>query len=157
MVRRTVALGLLAAVALGLAGSVGATAEPKKQRDIIAQLERIGWGTWSLQPATQGPVTSDRGRYTWMKTLERRNARNGQSYRRVVSTVTFEGANGTLVVREDDVIVSAAVGKEVVTGTWTILRGTDAYEGVRGGGRLAAALGFGRPDPWRYEGFMTSP
>lgn len=82
--------------------------------------------------------------------------RDGQSFKRYVSTVTFAGRNGTLVVREDDTIVAAAVGKDVATGTWRVLRGTDAYAGVTGGGRVAAILGVLDPDPWRYEGFLTS-
>ena len=149
------ALGLVAALAL--AGFSGATTTAEKQRVVFDQRERPGWGTWTLLPINSGPVQADKGKYTWSKTLDKSGLKDGQSYRHVVSTVTFVGQNGTLVVREDDTIVSAAVGKEVVTGVWRVLRGTGSYENVKGDGKLAAALGFGRPDPWRYEGLLISP
>lgn len=158
MSRRIVgALAVLLASTLALAGLAAAGPSAKKQRVIINQLEDIGKGKWTLLPWTSGPVASDKGTYTWKTTVDRRGMRDGQSYRHVVATVTYVGANGLFVVREDDTLVAASSTHTVATGTWRILRGTGAYEGVTGGGSVVGALGFGRPDPWRYEGFMTSP
>jgi hypothetical protein len=117
----------------------------------------VGKGRWSLLPMTSGRVASDKGTYTWKTTIDTKGVKDGQSYRHVVATVTFKGANGSFVVREDDTLVSASASHTVVTGTWKLVRGTEAYAGATGGGRLGAALGFGKPDPWRYEGFMSSP
>lgn len=157
MPRRTIgllALGL--AAALTLAGLSAAGPAAKKQRVVVNQLEKPGRGTFKLEP-DPGPIATDKGTYTWKVTKHTFGAHDGQKFERYVSTVTFVGQNGTLVVREDDFIVEAAVGKKVATGTWKVLRGTEAYAGVTGGGRQAAILGVLDPSPWRYEGFLISP
>jgi len=157
MPRRTIGLLALGLVpALTLAGFSCAAPAVKKQHVVVDQLERPGRGTFALAP-DPGPVARDKGTYTWVVTKKTTGSRDGQAFKRYVSTVTFVGQNGTLVVREDDTIVDAAVGKSVVTGTWKVLRGTDAYAGVTGGGRQAAVLGILNPSPWRYEGFLISP
>jgi len=142
---------------LVMAGSSGATTTGKKQRVMIEMKERKGWGTWELTTLTSGPITFDGGKYTWKMHSRTKGVIDGQGYERYAADVTYVGKTGTWVARETGRIVSASIGKSVVTGEWKILRGTDAYARVKGSGRLAAALGIVSPDPWRYEGFMVSP
>lgn len=140
-----------------LAGIAAATGTAKKQRVVIDMKERPGIGSFELTPYTAGPLEDDSGKYTWVIRSKKTGRTEGQDWERVVADVTYEGKNGTFVAREIDTLVDAALGKRVVTGTWKLLRGTGAYENVKGSGRLAAATGIVNPSPWRYEGFMTSP
>ncbi len=142
---------------VALRPTVDATLAVKKQRVVINQLESIGRGTFTLQPIDSGPIVSDKGVFTWTHKPAISGTRDGQSFRRYDSVVTFAGKNGDLVVREIVTLVLAAPGMEAGTGTWKVLRGTEAYASVKGGGRLGAIVGARRPDPWRYEGFMTGP
>lgn len=155
---RVATLALVVCVALGVTSVTGAGTSAKKQRVTIDQDERpeIKQGTWDLVVITTGPLEDDKGTYTWRVTSRKTGMKDGQEFERVLSIVTFTGKNGTFKVREDDTLVSVWRGR-VVTGTWKMLSGTGAYAGVKGGGRLAAALGLVSPDPWRYEGFLTAP
>lgn len=157
MPRRTIgllALGL--AAALTLAGLSAAGPAAKKQRVVVNQLEKPGRGTFKLEP-DPGPIATDKGAYTWTHKPPVTSTRDGQRFKRYDSKVTFVGKNGTFVVREIATLVAAATTYEIATGTWEVLRGTGAYEGVTGGGRLGAIIGVLDPSPWRYEGFLISP
>ena len=156
-VRRLAVLGLGLVCALTITGVTGATATAKKQRVVINMKERPGVGSFTLIPMTQGPLVGDAGKYTWITTSKSKGEQDGQEFERVVATVTYEGKQGTFVVKEVDTLVAVGIGQRVSTGTWKIVRGTGVYAGVTGSGRLAAALGIVSPDPWRYEGFLTTP
>lgn len=157
LLRPVTLLGLAAIASLAVTGFSGAELAVKKQRVVINQLEGTGRGTFRLQPIDSGPIVGDSGAYTWTHKPAVNGTRDGQSFRRYDSVVTFAGKNGDLVVREIVTLVLAAPGMEAGTGTWKVLRGTDAYASVEGAGRLGAIVGARRPAPWRYEGFMTSP
>jgi hypothetical protein len=154
---RVAALALVV-VALGVTGVTGAGTSAKKQHVTIDQEERpdLHKGTWEMLVWTPGVIKDDGGSYTWSVSNRKRGTKDGQEFERVISIVTFTGKNGAFKVREDDTLVSSGRGR-VATGTWRMLSGTEAYEGVKGGGRLAAALGLVKPDPWRYEGFLKAP
>jgi hypothetical protein len=66
--------------------------------------------------------------------------RNGQGIAVYVAAETLKGRQGTLVVRWRVEFVGAGNGNTVGTGTWSLVRGTGAYAGVTGGGRLAAVV-----------------
>jgi hypothetical protein len=68
----------------------------------------------------------------------------------------FTGKRGTLVLRSKFVWIEAGGPYNIATGTWKVVRGTDQYAGVTGGGRSAQV---GSPSGWlaRYQGFLTSP
>lgn len=150
-------LGLVTVASLAVTGFSGAEVAAKRQRVVINQLENPGRGTFTLLPIDSGPIVDDKGTYTWIHKPAVSGTRDGQGFRRYDSVVTFAGKNGDLVVREIVTLVLAAPGKEAGTGTWKVLRGTQAYASVKGGGRLGAIVGVRQPAPWRYEGFMTSP
>ena len=61
----------------------------------------------------------------------------GLSYVPLLFTLTFTGKHGTLVIRmsarQFDVV---KVDDSILTGTWSVARGTGRYAGLKGGGTL---------------------
>ncbi len=168
----TTLVTVAALVALALTGSLvanGATttsraATAKTQLTITALGKVSGFGgptsgTFNLVGANA--ATSDAGRLTYTapgNTLPRKTA-DGLSYTPMQLTETLKGKKGTLVIRS--VVRLFGVVKEddsVATGTWSIVRGTGAYAGLKGGGALvgitqASASSISEYNfSYRYEG-----
>jgi hypothetical protein len=88
--------------------------------------------------------------------------RNGQSYEVIRATDTLKGKGWTLLLTtRDSVGVSAGAGYGVITGSWTVTRGTGKYAGARGGGHAATVVlpadGSTLTSHSRYQGFITTP
>jgi len=157
----TVALAL--AGALAVVGVSGATSTAPKQRiaiNVTIRPRAAPNGTFKLTALNPGPVAPDSGSVTSVDPIETHGVRDGQAFTRFPrTTTTFTGKNGTLVIREDQYLVSAGRGVMVDTATWSVVRGTGAYERVRGKGRQASVFSEAAttPYPIRYEGMLTSP
>jgi hypothetical protein len=155
--RHVLVTAVFLAAALTLAMVAAASPVAKRQQVVVNQKEGKGKGTFALVPLNPGSLSGDAGTYTWVISSKKAGTADGQGFVRYDSVVTYEGDQGTFVVREVATLVAVAIGAKVGTGTWNVLRGTGVYEGVRGGGRLAAVTGIVTPDLWRYEGFLTAP
>ena len=155
----TVAIGLIAAV--GFAGSSGAASSSKKQR--IAIDAKIPWhltgATFKLVPLTNGAIHPDSGQVVFSPGGQStRGLRDGQEYERIRDSITFTGTSGSLVISEDNYIVSAGADVSVFIGTWKIVRGTGAYRGLTGSGRTAGLMARKyAPFPNRWEGAVSRP
>jgi len=155
----TIAIGLLAIV--GYAGSSGATSSSTKQR--VAIDARIPWAltgaTFKLVTLTSGAIQRDSGEVRFSSAgRSTHGVRDAQEYERVRDSITFAGKNGTLVIAEDNYIVSAGADVSVFTGTWKIVRGTGIYKRISGGGRTAGLIAQKyAPFPNRWEGAVSVP
>ena len=155
----TVAIVLIAAV--GFAGVSGAATSSKKQRIAIDAI--IPWhltgATFKLVPLTSGAIHPDSGQVVFSPGgTSTRGVRDGQEYERIRDSITFAGRNGTLVIAEDNYIVSSGEGVSVFTGTWRLVRGTGTYKGLSGSGRTAGLMAQRyAPFPNRWEGAATAP
>jgi hypothetical protein len=97
-----------------------------------------------------------------------RKTDSGQTFRSGVRTETLKGKYGILVIHSSGRQFRVGVknprdpdgDSEVWTGTWSIVRGTGRYAGLRGGGGAAGLIeisGHGLSLSYfhRYEGFVT--
>ena len=173
--RRKYAAGfaLAAIVGLGVANILGGaapsqTASParaasagagiSKQRIVIQAKgpsgDGSGAGTFVLTARGSGALKSDSGTETSTWT-ERNVIRQGQDVKLVTWVNTLVGKHGTLVFRARLEHVSAGSGYVIAYGTWKVIRGTDQYADVRGGGRVANVWRV--RDVWteRREGVLT--
>jgi hypothetical protein len=111
-------------------------------------------GTFRLQAGN----VSDAGSATDSITDESTGQRGGQSFIDVKFKLTLKGARGTLEIQWSGRYVSAGEQWEVVTGTWSIAKGTRQYAGVRGTGRLAGVFSpKGNHYFQQFQGFLTLP
>ena len=98
--------------------------------------DSTGAGTFVLTVLGPGALKSDSGTETSTWTV-RNVIRQGQDVKLVTWLNTLVGKRGTLVFRARLEHVSAGSGYEIAFGTWRVVRGTDQYAGVTGGGRVA--------------------
>jgi hypothetical protein len=115
-----------------------ATASPagSKQRIVITTAEGNGYA-FVLTPLSAGPLARDSGTAAACCWTERFIKRGGQSIEIDNPLKTYVGKHGTFTTRLVIEWVDAGHGQIIGTGTWTIVRGTGAYEHVKGNGRLA--------------------
>lgn len=162
MPRRIAGLMLVVLTSSALAGSTGAASSERSGVSIetITRGSTQGTshgGTFTLVaggPTQKGTVASTVEGFT-------SGTRNGQNYERIQATDTLKGNGWSLALRTRDSIgVSAGAGYSVITGTWTVARGTGKYAGARGGGRMAVvvlpAKGSTLTSYSRYEGVLTT-
>ena len=95
-------------------------------------------GTFELQGANG--AETDLGKMSFPQTSVpplAKKSPEGLTYVPLNVTVTFTGKHGTLVVRmsarQFDVV---RVDDSIMTGTWSVVRGTGRYAGLKGGGAL---------------------
>ncbi|MBA2641795.1 MAG: hypothetical protein H0U82_02550 [Actinobacteria bacterium] len=145
MKRRT--LSVLALVALVAAAAIPASmasaAQPaNKQRVMLVQKHRFGApnGTFVFHALTPGPLDFDSGRFTLAAAEKPYVVRDGQRLAVYIAFATLTGKRGTFDVRWRVEFAGAGEGSTVGTGTWSLIRGTGAYAGATGGGRLAAVV-----------------
>jgi hypothetical protein len=137
------AVGTVLALAAVLPAGGAATGSAQKNLTITATgilTSGVGpaSGTFELQGASG--AETDLGKLTFpqpaipplaQKTPE------GLTYLPLRITVTFTGKHGTLVVRTSarqfDVV---KVDDSIATGTWSVVKGTGRYAGLKGGGAL---------------------
>jgi hypothetical protein len=114
-------------------------------------------GRFALAPLETGPLGPDTGTESSTIARQRSVVRDGQNAQIVTWITTCEGKRGSLVFRARIEHVDAGNGYEVGTGTWEVVRGTGAYAGITGGGRVANASPMGRPWTEHREGILIIP
>jgi hypothetical protein len=109
-------------------------------------------GTFRLRAGN----ASDTGGAVDSITEELTGRRSGQAFIDVKFKLALKGRRGTLEIRWSGRYVSAGKPWEVVTGTWSIAKGTGEYAGARGTGRIAGV--FTAQDNryfQHFQGFVT--
>ena len=140
----------LAAVALTAGASAGATSA--KQRVAISG---VGYAGFKLAPLTAGAVKADRGGATFCCWTVRDVVRDGQAVEVTNGPLmTLVGKHGTLEAKNRMEWLVVPDGYQLFTGTWKIVRGTGAYAGLAGGGRVAGITVPGGETKWRREGVI---
>ena len=112
-----------------------------------------------LTPLGAGALKPDSGKETSVVANQRVVTRDGQRAAIVTWVTTCKGKRGSFVLRVRIEHIDAGNGFHIGTGTWKFVRGTGAYAGLTGGGRVANAwIAFGsRTLSERWDGFLTLP
>ena len=145
------------AAATNLVSTVSAGSLAQKQRVMLVQKQRAGapTGTFDFYVLGSGPLKFDSGTYAYTAMEKPPVILKGQGMAVIVTVATLTGRRGRFVIRWRMEFVGAGDGNTVGTGTWSIVRGTGAYTGASGGGRVAAVAvtprGFTSS---QYEGFV---
>jgi hypothetical protein len=114
-------------------------------------------GRFVLEPLGTGPLEHDSGTESSVSARRRSVTREGQSAEIVNWVTTCQGKRGSFVFRARIEHVDAGNDYNIGTGTWEVVRGTGAYAGITGGGRVANATNVSRPWTERREGFLILP
>ncbi len=109
-----------------------------------------------LTPLGAGALKPDSGTETSVVANQRTMTRDGQTANIVTWISTCKGKRGSFVMRVRIEHVDAGNGFHIGTGTWRFVRGTGAYAGITGGGRVANAWVVGSLSE-RRDGFLTLP
>ena len=156
--RYAVLIALAAAVTV--ASVATASPEAAKQR---VQITTSGPANNSgqkfvLAPLSAGPLESDSGTSTSVVANQRTVTRDGQAAQIVTWVTTQKGKHGSFVVRARIEHIDAGNGFHIGPGTWKFVRGTGAYAGLTGGGRVANAWSdISQRLSERWDGFLTLP
>ena len=128
------------AAATNMASNVSAGSLAQKQRVMLVQKHRAGapTGTFVFYGLSPGPLKLDSGTYTYMAREKRPVILEGQGIAEYVAVAALTGRRGTFAIRWRMEFVGAGDGNTVGTGMWSLVRGTGAYAGASGGGRVAA-------------------
>ncbi len=167
--RRAFTLTVIAGLgALALNGSLGAANGAAKTPLTITVLGKIsglggpGSGTFNLLGASAAYADSGRLTFTAPTDALPRKTPDGLSYRPLQLTETLKGKHGTLVIRVNVRLFDVVKEDDSVsTGTWSILRGTGRYVGVKGGGPLVGITQLTASSitdynfSYRYAGLVT--
>jgi hypothetical protein len=152
MRRKVTAVAVVATAAITLAAC--ATAGPVATKQRVA-IEGKGANGFVLTPLTGGALERDSGAATFCCWSSRSVVRDGERQELITGhEMTLVGKHGTLVARSRMEGVDVTDGFSVVTGTWTVVRGTGAYARLAGGGRVAVV---GLPNgtwKWRRDGLL---
>jgi hypothetical protein len=126
---------------------------------MLVQKHRFGapTGTFVLHVLSPGPLGLDSGRFTLAAAERPYVVRDGQWLAVYLGIETLTGKHGTFDMRWRVEFAGAGEGSTVGAGTWSLVRGTGAYAGATGGGRLAAVA----PPPRgftsaQFEGLLTA-
>jgi hypothetical protein len=150
MKTKIVAAAGLAAVVLAVGASAGAGSA--KQRVAISGVGDTGF---TLAPLATGAIKTDSGSATFCCWTTRDVVRDGQAIG--VSNgplMTLVGKHGTLEAKNRMEWLAVPGGYLLFTGTWKVVRGTGAYAGLAGGGRVAGITLPGGETKWRREGVI---
>ena len=114
---------------------------------------------FELIPQSSGSLRPDSGPTTSVVANQRTVTRDGQSAEIVTWVSTQKGKRGSFVVRARIEHIDAGNGFHIGIGTWRFVRGTGAYAGMKGEGRVANAwISFGSNGlSERWDGFLTAP
>lgn len=160
---------LLNAVLVAIAAAVSLTsvaaAGPegaRQQVEITAKGVAIpftGSAKFVLTPLGAGALKPDSGTEASVVASQRAVTRDGQSAKIVTWVTTCKGKRGSFVLRVRIEHIDAGNGFHIGTGTWRFVRGTGAYAGITGGGRVANAWvdSGSRALSERRDGFLTRP
>jgi hypothetical protein len=152
---------LLAAVALAASSATAAPSAAKNLTITATGILQSGSGGGASGPfELQGASAADTdvGKLTFSEGAIPPLARKtpeGLTYVPLNFPATVTGKHGTLVIRmsarQFDVV---KVDDSIVTGTWSVVRGTGAYAGLKGGGTLVGlqqAAGSSSISTYRYS------
>ncbi len=151
MSKNLTAVAALAALAVTLTAVAAAGSVATKQRIAI---ENKG-SSFVLTPLTPGAIKADRGSASFCCWTERHIVRDGQAIDINDPRWTLTGKLGTIVGRNQIGFVDLPDGWAVFTGTWKVIRGTGAYAGLSGGGRVAGVQPANGTTRDRFEGFIS--
>jgi hypothetical protein len=151
------AIAILTATAATLAGVAAvAAAGPVAAKQRIAIEMRGGVNeSFVLTPLNSGAATRDVGTATACCWSQRKIVRAGVTVDVNDPQMTLTGKRGTLVFRNRIEWADLPDGWATFTGTWKVIRGTGAYAGLSGGGRVGGVTqpnGNGRS---RFEGLVS--
>lgn len=158
-IRRTTALVVLLAgvSAVVLLSVASAGSQATKQRISFLQVfdPTTESGSWKLVPLSPGPLKADSGGQKGGGKVGAQTLRNGQRVLPIVGSDKMTGKRGTLVISQS--LVSTGVGRRYTAdiGTWKVVSGTGAYEGMTGGGRFAGVGLPGGKVIINQEGWVT--
>jgi hypothetical protein len=156
MLAKVIAIAVLTATAVTLTAGAAAGPIAAKQRVVIAKQRvviQLGTNeTFVLTPSTPGAIKRDSGTVSFCCWTERRVMRDGQVITINDPQMTLTGKRGTLVTRNRIDWVDVANGSSLFTGTWKVVRGTNDYAGLSGGGRGAGIHDVAS----RFEGFLVA-
>ena len=111
-----------------------------------------------LTPLSAGLLESDSGPSTSVVANQRTVTRDGQAAQIVTWVTTQKGKRGSFVVRARIEHIDAGNGFHIGPGTWKFVRGTGAYAGLTGGGRVANAWSDNSQTlSERWDGFLAAP
>ena len=159
-VRYAVPIALAAAVTVTVVAAAGPRAVKQRVQITyggIASPSSTGKFVFTLLSA--GPLEPDSGTETAVVANQRTVTRDGQDTQIVTWISTCKGKRGSFVMRLRIEHIDAGNGFHIGTGTWKFVRGTGAYAGLTGGGRLANGwVDFGsRAISERRDGFLALP
>lgn len=145
-------------VAMATTATLPSTAggDPATTRQRIAITAKAGINGFVLTPLKAGEIRRDSGTTTWCCSTQRFRMRDGQKVDIDNRLSTMTGRRGTLVLRWRVEWIDAGNGYTVGTGTWRVVRGNGAYQGISGGGRGAASWLPRGPVTFRAEGFLRA-
>ena len=129
----------------------------RQQVDITAKCKNPAESLkFVLTPLGPGALKPDSGTETAVVANQRVVTRDGQRAEIVTWVTTCKGKRGSFVLRVRIEHIDAGNGFHIGTGTWRFVRGTGAYAGITGGGRVANAWVVGSLSE-RRDGFLTLP
>jgi hypothetical protein len=148
----SIAAAIMGAAMLGVVATVSsaatdATSAPvNKQRVAVEGVYSVvtGKGTFKLIPLTPGPLKADSGTLLGSGVVKPKIIRNGQGVTVIAGSDSYAGKNGsfTMIERLEEVTVGGPLAGgaryRILTGTWTFVGGTGAYEDVTGQGAYAS-------------------
>ncbi|MDX1389989.1 MAG: hypothetical protein R3344_12410 [Acidobacteriota bacterium] len=154
----TLLVGVFLAAGL-LVGSTAATGSTAAKQRTSIELKQAPFnvrGPFTVYPRGPGRVKFDTGTWTGSSPGPgSRGTRDGQDFEIVRGTDVLEGKRGTLTIRQSGRIYSAGHSTEAGLGTWSLIKGTGSYAGLKGGGRWAWALDEKENGYLRYDGFLA--
>ena len=135
-------LAALATAALIPVSAISAAELAMKQRVMLVQKQRFGApnGTFVFYTLTPGPLGPDSGALMLAAVERPYVVRDGQRLAVYLGVERLTGKHGSFHIRWRLELAGAGEGSTVGTGTWSLVRGTGAYAGATGGGRLATVV-----------------
>jgi hypothetical protein len=147
MSKRSLAAHMLVAaavLALIVTSTLSAAQAPelRQQRVMLVQKHRFGAPSWTFEfyALTPGRLGFDSGKLMLAASERPYVVRDGQRMAVYVAVERLTGKRGTFDVRWRVEFAGAGDGNTIGTGTWSLVRGTGVYAGVKGGGRLAVIV-----------------
>ena len=152
MLRKLAVLAVLAVTNVALLTAVATAGQATAKQRVALELRNNSFVLTSL---TAGALKRDTGAMSACCWTRRFVTRDGESIEVNNPKLTLTGGNGTLVLRNRIEWVDLPDGWAIFTGTWKVVRGTGAYAGVSGGGRLGGSAPNESTTKARLEGFLS--
>jgi hypothetical protein len=152
MTKTIAALVVVAAGAIMLVSGATAGSSATKQRVAITG---VGASGFTFTPLTAGALKADTGSASFCCWTTRDVIHDGQAIEVTNGPLmTVTGKNGALVAKNRMEWLKVSGGYHLFTGTWHVVRGTGAYAGLAGGGRVAGITLPSGETKWRREGVI---